>query len=319
MIALREDAVKTCFLGVEVYTFGLFVALGLALALVSLALTLRRAQWKKGTDVLTGALAILAGFAVSRLFYGFMDDALGQRMPLWAMLRVNSGGYSMMGAIFGACMGAVLAARLTRQSVSGILDFLAPALMLFIACERLGERYIEDFGVSRILLSDVFSASFLATQDDFGWKLSTYLLESFTALVLSAALLRDLAGKRKNGDTFLLFMLLFGGTQILLESLRYDQHMTVNAYVKYQQVIAMMLLGTAVILLAARAWRSRRGLALAAFLSIPATVGIGVAIEFMIDRTDANRFLLYACFLAAVAVPVWLGLRLRKERNDGKS
>ena len=318
MIALREDAANTYFLGVQVYAFGLYVALGLTLALTLLTLLLYRAKWKKGTNALAGVLSILCGFLVSRLFFGMMDDCLGQRLPLWAMLRFNSGGYSMMGALLGACMGAALSAKITRQSGARMLDFMAPALMIFVACERLGESYAEDFGVSRMLLGTLFQNSFLAVEDSFGWKLCTYLIESFTALVLCLILLKDESASRPAGNTFIKFMLLFGGTQILLESLRYDQHMTVNAYVKYQQVMAMMWLGTALILLAVRNWKERRFLSIAGLASIATTVGIGVAIEFMIDRTDANRYLLYICFLLAVAVPVWLGLRLRTGGNYGK-
>lgn len=317
MMSLREDAVKVFFLGTQVYAFGLYAALGMALGLIVLALLLKKGKWQKGTAPLAGALCVGVGFLVSRLFFGLMDESLGQVMPLWAMVRVNTGGYSMMGALLGACMGALIAAKITRQSGAGLMDLLAPALLLFVACERLGEGYIEEFGVSRFLSDGLFNGSFLAVEGDYGWRLNTYLIESFTALVLSLVMLRDLGVSRRKGDTFILFLLLFGGTQILLESLRYDQHMTVKAYVKLQQVIAMMLLSSGVIVLAVRAWLKRRGLALWALISIPAVVGAGVTIEFMIDRTAVSHYLLYLCFLAAVCVPVALGMKMRKEGQNG--
>ncbi len=319
MIILREDAPRMFFLGVEVYSFGLYVALGLGLALIVLALILRKAKWKAGTAPLTGVLALLCGFAVSRLFFGFMDESLGQTMPLWAMLRVNTGGYSMMGALLGACMGTVIAAKITRQNAARMLDFLAPCLLLFMACERLGEGYIEEFGVSRLLSDSLFNGSFLAVEGDFGWRLNTYLIESFVMLIIALLLLRDQSEKRPNGNTFLKFLLLFGGAQILLESLRYDQHMTIKAYVKLQQVISMMLLGAGVIVLAARGWRHHRKLAMAAFIALPITVGAGVGIEFMIDRTAVSHYLLYTAFLIAVSLPVILGLKLRKETENGQT
>ena len=313
MIVMREDAVKVFFLGVEVYAFGLYVALGLVLGLVVLALLMRKEKWRDGTAALTGVLAMCLGFAVSRLFFGLMDDSLGRIMPLWAMLRVHTGGYSMIGALLGACMGGILAARLMKKQPARLLDLLAPALLLFVACERLGEGYIEDFGVSRTLTDSLLEGTFLTVEGDYGWRLATYHLESFTALVLSLVLLWDLTRKRRAGDTFVLFLLLYGATQVLLESLRYDQHMTVKAFVKLQQIMDMLLLGAGVILLAVRRWKTRRGLALAAVIALAAAVGVGVAIEFMIDRTRISHYVLYLCFLADMAVPVWLGLRLRKE------
>ena len=313
MFVLREDAAKVSILGIETYSFGLYVALGLAAALIALALLMRRAKAKAGTAALTGMLSMLCGFVLSRLFFGFMDESLGQTLPLWAMLRVETGGYSMMGAVIGACIGAVLAAKLTRQRPGRVLDILVPCLMLFIFFERLGERYIEEFGVSRYLSDQLFRNTFLTSEGDFGLRLNTYYVEAAVALVLAAVLYFDLKPERRPGDTFLKFLLLFGGTQILMESLRYDQHMTVKAYVKLQQVIAMLLMGAGVITLACRGWKKHRGLSLAAFISLPVAVGIGVGIEFMIDRTAVSHYLLYAAFVADVSVPVALGLILRKE------
>ena len=313
MFALREDAPKMAVLGVEVYAFGFYVALGLALALIALALLSRREKLKAGSAPLAGLLAMGFGFVLSRLFFGFMDESLGQTMPLWAMVQVNTGGYSMMGALIGACIGGVLAAKLTGQSPARLLDLLAPCLLLFAACERMGEGSLEEFGVSRFLSDELFKGSFLARETDFGLRLNTYLIEAAVMLILAVVLFLDLSPKRRAGDTFILFLLLFGGAQILLESLRYDQHMTVRAYVKLQQVMAIMLLGTGVIVLALRVWQKKKGLAIAALISIPICVGAGVGIEFMIDRTAVSHYLLYAAFVVVVGVLVCFGLQLRKE------
>ena len=312
---MREDAVKIFFLGVEVYGFGLYAALGAALGLVVLALLMRREKWKGGVAALTGVLSLALGFLISRLFFGLMDESLGRPLPLWAMLRFNSGGYSMIGALLGACMGGILSAKMMKKPAARMLDLLAPALLLFVACERLGEGYIEDFGVSRTLTGSLLEGSFLAVESGYGWRLATYQLESFAALVLALILLRDLTKKHRAGDTFLLFLLLYGGVQVLLESLRYDQHMTVKAFVKLQQIMDMMLLGAGVITLAVRAWNTKRRLAVLSLIALALSVGIGVAIEFMIDRTQISHYVLYLCFLIDMAVPVWLGIKLRKENE----
>ena len=311
MIALRQDAERIYFLGVEVYAFGLYVCLGLALAMLVLGVLLRKRKWKSGTAALTGVLSIGVGFAVSRLFFGFMDASLTEIMPLWAMVRVNTGGYSMIGALLGACMGAVLTARLTRQSAPALLDLLAPALLLFIACERLGEGHIEEFGVSRKLTVDLPDNTFLVQ----GGRLNTYLLESFTALVLAIVMLWDLRGNRRAGNTFLLFLILFGASQVLMESLRKDGHMTVKAFVRLEMIMSMMLLGSGIIALFIRNLKRYPALSWAALLTVLAAVGLGVLIEFKIDRSQISHYLLYLAFIAVLAVPVVLGLLLRKEEE----
>ncbi len=313
MKAMWEDAVTTYFLGVKVYAFGLYAALGLSLALIALRMLLRRARWPEGAGALTGALAMGCGFAISRLFFCFMDQGLGGPVPFRGVILLTGGGWSMMGALLGACMGAAAAARLLRRSPAALLDILAPALLLFIACERLGEGYIDDFGISRPLVGDLLKGSFLAIEGDYDWTLATYLIESFAALVLALVLLRDVNKKnRRAGDTFLLFLILFGAVQVILESLRFDQHMHIS-FVGLQQVMAMLLLAAGVTVAALRRMKDKRRMAMTALILLPVAAAVGVGLEFAIDRTTMNRYLLYALFMLTMAVPAALGVRLRKE------
>ena len=317
MIRMWEEAATVDFLGVGVYAFGLYAALGAALGLIALAWLLRRRRWEKGMASLTGVLCIACGFIMSRLFFGWLDNSLGAPLPLRGMLMVTGGGYSMMGALLGACLGALLAARIRKQNAARLLDFLAPALLLFIACERLGEGRIEGFGISRSLEGDLLKGSFLAVEGLYESYLATYLLESFTALILTLALLRDESESRRPGDTFVLFLLLFGGTQILMESLRSDFHMLwpYNHFVRYQQIIAFMLLTAGIVTLAIRRFKERKGLAIAALIALAAALGVCVQLEFALDRTAVNKYLIYAIYIVALAVPVCLGILLRREEK----
>ena len=307
-----EEAAKADILGVQVYAFGLYAALGMAAALIALGLLSKRAKLKQGTAPLTGTLAIVCGFIVSRLFFCLMDRNLGAPVPLNGVLLLTGGGYSMIGAIIGAAFGAVISAKLTRQSPQRLLDCLAPALLLFIACERLGEGLVEEFGISRPLVGDLLKGTILAVEGDYDWRLATYLLEAFTALILAVILLLDLKGGKRPGDTFVLFLILFGATQVIWESLRFDQHMHLS-FVGLQQVMAMMLLAAGVAVAALRHMKDKKRLAVCALVSLPLAVALGVGLEFAIDRTQMNRYLLYALFALVLAVPAFLGIRLRRE------
>ncbi len=312
MMQLWEDA---AIIDIRVYAFGLYAAAGTALGLTVLAFLLRRNHWKQGSAAVTGALAILCGFVLSRLLFSFLDNNLGGPLTLKGMLLVTGGGYSMMGALLGACLGALLAARITGQNAARLLDYLAPALMLFIAFERLGEGCVEEFGISRPLVGDLFKGTFLAWEAPNGeYYLYTYLLEAMTAGVLLIVLLLDERKTRRPGDTFLLFMLLFGASQVVLESLRFDAHMYWS-FVGWQQIIAFMILIAGVATLALRRIRDRRWLAIAALIALALSLGASIWLEFIIARTEINRYLLYAAFIIAVSAPAVLGILLRKERK----
>ena len=314
MPALREDAPLTSVFGVQVYTYGLYVAIGLALAVIALALLGRRLRLRPGTTAAQAALSLAFGLVLSRLLYGLLDETLGYVTPAWAMLRLSYGGYSLYGALAGACVAAALAAMLTKEKTARCLDALAPAFLLFTACERLGEQCIESFGLSRGLTLQFFCQPWLSAVDEYDtWFLMTWRVEFVIALILCAVLTGMLLRPHRDSHVFLSYMLLFGATQIIMESLRYDGHMTVRSFVRMEQILSMVLLGTAVIYLAARCWKKRRRLALAGVISIPLVTGCAVAIEFMIDRTDISRLLLYLVFIALVAVPVVFGFQMLRE------
>ena len=314
-----EDAAIVYFLGVRVYAFGLYTAMGAALGMIVLALLLHRRSWEEGMAALTGALVIPCGFVLSRLFFCWMDNHnnLGGPLGFRGAYLVTGGGYSMMGALIGACLGALIAARIRQQSGARLLDFLAPALLLFVACERLGEGYIDEFGLSRSLEGDGLSGSFLLVTGPNASYLATYLIESFTALILAVLLLRDENAKRRPGDTFLLFLLLFGSTQVLMESLRSDSHMLwpYNHFVRYQQIIAFLLLTAGTVTLALRRIRDSKALAIGALAALMASLGVCVWLEFALDRTDLSLYLIYAVYIIALAAPVYLGMRLRREEK----
>ena len=314
MLVLREDAVVTSIAGIQVYQFGLCAAIGALLAVLMLVILNKVKKQVPGAAALQSVLCLACGFILSRVLFGLLDASLGQVMPVWAMLRLNVGGYSLYGALAGACVGMWLAAKILRQRPAVFLDLLAPAFLAFVICERAGESCIDGFGWSRGIKSEFLHQPWLAVVDDYGsWYLMTWRLEIAIAAILLVILLIDVLKPHKAGHTFLKFMMLFGATQIIMESMRYDQHMTVRSFVRMEQIFSMVLLGVAVIILAVRQWNRHRGLALAGLISIPVVTAAAVAIEFAIDRTDISRLLLYAVFIILVAVPAALGFRLLKE------
>ncbi len=313
MFQVWEDAVRVSVFGIEVYAYGLWVALG---CLWSFCLLMVLGRWKRlkpGAAPLAALLGTVCGLLLSRLLFCLLDGALGSPWPLLASVwLLSAGGYSMMGALIGACLGARWAASIVKEKPGRVLDCMAPALMLFVLGARIGEHYIEDFGISRVLVGDFFPHTFLAVQGAYDSYLATYILEAATAAILCLILALDLRKPRQPGDTLLLGLLLYGATQVIWESLRFDQHMRIS-FVSLQQIMAMMMVAAALTVLARRRWRSRHALALAALVLIPVSFGLGVALEFAIDRTTVSRYLLYAAFALVLAVPVWVGCRLRKE------
>ena len=314
MFALREDAVITEIAGVRAYSFGLWAALGVLTAVIVLILLNRKTKQAPGAAALQSCLCVACGLILSRVFFGLLDASLGQVMPVWAMIRLSVGGYSLYGALAGACVGMWISAKALKAKAGDYLDLLAPAFLAFTVFERLGESCIDGFGWSRGIESAILHQPWLAVVDEYdSWYLMTWRLEIVIALILLTILVIDVLKPHKSGHTFLKYMMLFGATQIIMESLRYDQHMTIRSFVRMEQIFSMVLLGVAVIILAVRQWKAHCKLALSGLIAIPVVTAAAVGIEFAIDRTNVSRLLLYAAFILLICALAWIGFRLLKE------
>ena len=109
--------------------------------------------------------------------------------------------------------------------------------------------------------------------------------------------------ERRPGDVLLKGMLLFGCTQVLWESLRFDSHMRFS-FISMQMGIAALLFAIPLIIFAARCGKKPL---IITVIVIALVVGGVVGIELMIDRTDVSNVLLYAAYVILLSVPVILG------------
>ena len=256
----------------SLYGWVLAASVILACGLTALGLP---ASKRYAAPLLTG-FCVLPGFLMARLVFWLCSVSvyMGQRSDFASLLRVSEGGLSMTGALLGAGLGCLLTARIVRDRGLGfpvLADALAPGAVLFIACERCHEWPLlrQNYGF------DMAGIPFLTVESHYGFVMNTARLSSLTALVILAAVL--VMRPKKAGDRALMFVFLYGLTQILLESLRQDQHMMWD-FVRAQQLFAFLMAFGAVMALGVRARRP-----LSAFLVSLLTVGCIVFLEFALD------------------------------------
>jgi hypothetical protein len=123
-----------------------------------------------------------------------------------------------------------------------------------------------------------------------------------------------LRGRRRDGDTWIQFLILGGAGGILLESLRYDGFLEFS-FVRFQQVLAAVMLVWGLVLAARRSGRHGKGFVLSVTAVLVLAVGVGIGIEFALDRTSLSHVLLYMIMTAAAAVPVVFGFILLRRNN----
>ena len=309
---LYEEAAKISLLGIEGYRFGFFVMLGMIASAAVIIFLSWAKRCGKGTAPLLIFLSLILGGICSRITFCLLNGELGGLMPLSSWFRVAGGGWSMMGLIAGVMLAAWLTAK--RQKASFMLDMVSCALPLFMALERTGEECIPEFDYSRQLTTGIFDRTFLAFQDDYGAYLATWRLAGIVMLILFPIMIYDIIRSKKDGDTCLLFLMLFGACSVILESLRYDRFLSIS-FVGLEQILAAVMLGIGVILSAIRAGKRHREAGMIAVISVLLAAGIGIGLEFALDRTTINKLLIYAVFIIVMAVPVVLGIKVRNAES----
>ena len=273
--------------------YGTSLAAAAVLAwVISLGLAGKRTTLSGAVRFLMWALAL--GLVLSRLLYCVVETAYYN--PKWftrlAALRLWDGGMAMTGAI----LGILLAAKIVPEGMA-----LAPtAAPLFVAGARLAEGFTQvGYGLS------VGFEGMLSRQVGYAVRLNVSVLEAAMALVIFACvLLLPRWAKRRaldmtDGKQLCVFLILYGVSQIFMESLRKDRHM-VWGFTKVQQILAILLVLGTLLLLA----RDARGKRRALFITLCAAAPL-VALEFALDRADVSVFLLYAAYLLILAAYLW--------------
>ena len=274
---------------------------------------------KRGAALLPGGLSLLFGFIFARLVFWACNASfyLGLYSDPLSLFRVRDGGLCMTGALLGAGLGCYTASRILRDpalSFPALADAMAPGAALFIACERCHEWVLlkQNYGLSAA------AEGFLTARSDYGPVLNTARISSLVSLIILAVIL--VIRCRKTGSRSLLFLLLYGTIQVLLESLRQDLHM-LWGFVHIQQLTAFLAVFAVMIILSVPQHRTVRTV----IVSL-AAAGVFIFLEFALDGRIRPPFAFmeqnvklcwYIVFGIALAAYLVYGLLLfRKYRKD---
>lgn len=143
------------------------------------------------------------------------------------------------------------------------------------------------------------------------YRLATFILQAMAALVLFLILLSFYLPKkqRKDGDTALIFLLLYGASQIVLDSTRYDKlFFRSNGFVSVVQVLGALGLLLVIVVFSLRMVKARgfRFWNVLVWLGIAACIGGAGFMEYYVQRHgDLAAFsysIMSACLLAAAGL-----------------
>lgn len=226
--------------------------------------------WKSKNGMalsLTVPVAILLSVVISRWVHWYcLTDSYTSLEA--AMTDYTWGGYALMGA-FAGCLLTACFMRLVRatNNLPQMLDCMVLAGGVGIAVGRLASLFnASDRGQ---VVADTVGLPFAypvtnAVSGAAENRLATFMLQSISTGAIVAILLLYMfvcvlrRKKLRDGDITLLFLLLYGVCQIVLDSTRYDSlFMRSNGFVSIVQILGLIALLTAIVLFSIRMVKAR--------------------------------------------------------------
>ena len=276
-------------------------------------------------------MSIFLGLVAARFFHWYCqaDSYAGF---LAAMTDYTSGGYALMGVFLGCFLSACLL-RLIRldRSLPEMLDCMAISGCAGIAVGRLSSLFnSSDRGQ---MLANFRSLPFAypvtnAVSGAVEYRLATFMLQSLVALALFVGLAvfyirGNKRGNLRDGDTSLIFLLIYGASQVVLDSTRYDSlFFRSNGFVSVVQVLGALGLGLAIFVFSRRMVKAR-GLRFWQFplwILMAAGIGCGGYMEYYVQRRGNEAPFAYSVMSGCLICVILLTLLIRflGEKSSGK-
>lgn len=238
-----------------------------------------------------------------------------------AIQDFSGGGFALAGAAAG-CFAAAAVLRLLgiSRDLPGMLDCMSIAGCGGIAVGRLssgfntgGRGFLTQPGEMPWIVATANAVSGAVE-----YRFATFLVQAMAAGVICACLLlfRLVSGKKKayrQGDACLLFLLLYGASQVLLDSTRYDaMYFRSNGFVSVAQVLGALGIGVAAVVFSLRLVKLQwKPWYLLLWMTAAALLGAGGYMEYYVQRHGSETVFAYSVMGGCLAGAVVLVLVLR--------
>lgn len=242
-----DNPVAVYFCGIFIYWHGIIIALA-AICAAACAALLRRAQGESAKDILIIALAgFVPAMAAGRAFYCyFMQESFASGSQ---MLRLGDGGVALYGTAVGYLVTILVYCAVKKKNTAQMLDAIAPATALGICIGRMASYFSGDDVGRAVQNEKLWNTPFAIYSAESGeYELAVFALEALTALVIFGVLIIFcfISGSKKinvkNGDIACLFLLMYGITQTVYESMRGDSLFLISlGFVRISQIISIIL------------------------------------------------------------------------------
>ena len=309
--------------GTYIYWSSIILALAAFAAILAFAALYLNKSGNLLALVFTIPLCAVGSLYLSRLIHWYCRSDAYESMKA-ALTDHSWGSYALMGA-FIACLAVACLMRVLKISnnLPEMLDCMALGGGVGIAVGRLASLFnASDRGV---IVADSLGLPFAypvtnAVSGAVENRLATFMIQSVLtgAIVLILLLYMFISWTRKNkikdGDICLLFLLCYGGCQVVLDSTRYDSlFLRSNGFISIVQILGLIAVLVPVVIFSVRMVKTN-GLKVSQFflwVDIVALLGMAAYMEYYVQRHGDKALYTYSIMSACVILTVVLTILIR--------
>ena len=266
-------------------------------------------------------VASVLSFLLARFIHWYCRT--GSYSSLMSAMSDYTGGSFALVGVFAGCMLTALILRglKVHQNLPQMLDAMSIAGAAGIALGRMACFFTTaDRGqiVNAVKTLPWVYPTVNTVSGAVEYRLATFVIQAIIAgilfLVLGSFYLTGHRRQLKDGDTTLIFLLCYCGTQILLDSTRYDSiYFRSNGFVSVVQVLSAVVLAVAIVLFSIRLVRSRgfKGWYIALWVAILGLLGGAGYMEYHVQRHGREALFAYSVMGICLTLMVATSLVIR--------
>ncbi len=266
-------------------------------------------------------LALVLSTLMARLLHWYCRPDSYDSL-LSAITVYSTGSYALLGVFAGCGLSAVvLRCAGIIKNLPEMLDCLCIAGSAGIGVGRLASFF--DTMDRGFLVSGDFpllwvSAVVNSVSGAMEYRFATFLVQSIIALLLFVCLLflyirGDRQGRDRDGDCFLIFLLIYGASEVIMDSTRYDSlFFRSNGFVSIVQVVGALALGASLLVFSLRMVKNRGFRMWYGFLwtLLVALIAVSGYMEYHVQRHGDQVAFAYGCMGSGLVGIVAIGLTM---------